>query len=278
MESINISLDGKVAVVTGSGRGIGRGIALTLAEQGAKVVINDIGGAVNGTGASQSPADEVVAEIKKAGGAAVANYDSVATSQGAANLIKTAVDNFGRLDILVNNAGIFGRFAWIWEVTDEEWDKMIKTHLYGHFYCAREAVKIFRQQKSGRIINTASTAGLAMNFGSDKDPRNIHYSTAKEAIVGLTRALASEMASEVGVPGVTVNCIRPGAGTRLAKTLVLEKMTKELGQEEAEKIVAEMLQKSPPEAIAALIVFLASDAAAFVTGHVLVADGGHTAK
>jgi NAD(P)-dependent dehydrogenase (short-subunit alcohol dehydrogenase family) len=267
-------LKGKVAIITGSGRGIGRAHAIAMSAQGARVVVNDPGVDVHGTGADKGPADEVVAEIRKKGGEAVANYDSIATSEGAANLIKTATDNFGRLDILVNNAGIFGNFSWIWEVTDEDWDKMIKTHVYGHFFCAREAIKVFRQQKSGRIINTASTAGMAMDFGSDKDPRNTHYSTAKEAIVGLTRSLASEVASEVGIPGVTVNCIRPGAGTRLMRTIVFDKMAKEVGKEEAEKRVEEMVQKSPPEAIAALVVFLASDAASNVNGCIFYVEDG----
>jgi NAD(P)-dependent dehydrogenase (short-subunit alcohol dehydrogenase family) len=267
-------LEGKVAVITGSGRGMGRAHALAIAAQSAKVVVNDPGVDVHGVGIDKSPADEVVAEIRKKGGEAVANYDSVATSKGAANLIKTAVDNFGRLDILVNNAGIFGRFAWIWELTDEEFDKMIKTHLYGHFYCAREAVKVFRNQNYGRIINVSSSAGLAQGYGDDKYPRNVHYSSAKESIVGLTRTLASEVASEAGIPGVTVNCIRPGAGTRLMQTLVLERLTKEVGLKEAKRQVEMMIQNHPPEAVASLVVFLASDAASNVNGCIFYVDAG----
>ena len=151
---------------------------------------------------------------------------------------------------------------------------MIKTHLYGHFYCAREAIKVFRQQKSGRIINTSSSAGLAQEYGADTDPRNIHYSSAKESIVGLTRALASEVASEAGIPGVTVNCIRPGAGTRLMKTIVLEKFIKQFGKQEAEGRVAAMLEQSPPEAISSLIIFLASDIACNVNGCIFYVEGG----
>jgi 3-oxoacyl-[acyl-carrier protein] reductase len=267
-------LKGKVAVITGSGRGMGRAHALAMAAQGAKVVVNDPGMDVHGRGIDKSAADKVVAEIREMGGKSVANYDSIATSKGAANLIKTATDNFGRLDILVNNAGIFGRFAWIWELTDEEFDTMIKTHLYGHFYCAREATKAFRNQNYGRIINVSSSAGLAQGYGADKYPRNVHYSSAKESIIGLTRTLASEMASEAGIPGVTVNCIRPGAGTRLMQTLVLERLTQEVGPEEAKEQVAAMIKNHPPEAVASLVVFLASDAASNVNGCIFYVDAG----
>ena len=152
-------LGGKVAVVTGAGRGIGRAEALALAAEGAKVVVNDLGGAGNGTGASTSPADEVVEEIRKLSGEAVANYDSVATPEGGENIIKTAIDNFGRIDILVNNAGIL-RDRMIFNMSPEEWDLVIKVHLYGHFHCTKPACVYFRQQRGGRIINTSSTAGL----------------------------------------------------------------------------------------------------------------------
>src|SRR4030042_1058938 len=151
-------LKGKVAVVTGSGRGIGRGIALLMASEGAKVVVNDLGAAVTGAGASQAPAEEVVTEIKKAGGEAVPNFDSVATVEGGENIIKTAVDKFGRIDILVNNAGIL-RDRMLFNMSEDEWDIILKIHLYGHFYCARAASPYMRQQRWGRIINTSSIAG-----------------------------------------------------------------------------------------------------------------------
>jgi len=263
-------LKGKVAIVTGSGRGIGRAHAIAMAAQGARVVVNDPGVNLEGIGSDKGPADEVVAEIRKSGGEAVANYDSVATSKGAANIIKTAMDNFGRLDILVNNAGIFGLGTWIWDISDEEFDKMIKTHVYGHFYCAREAANIFRKQNSGRIINTSSTAGLGWHYTTAKDPRDTHYGTAKEALVGLTRTLAHEMENF----GVTVNCIRPGATTRLARTFVTPKLAKQIGKEEAERRFAAMLQQSPPEACSALVVFLASDAASNVNGCIFYVEGG----
>ena len=154
-------LKDKVAVVTGSGRGIGKAIAVLLAEEGCKVVVNDLGGDKDGTGASESPAAETVQEIKNSGGMAVANYDSVATAEGGVNIVKAAVDNFGKLDILVNVAGIT-RDRMIFNMTEEEWDAVMKVHLYGHFHCTRPACALMREQKSGRIINISSPAA----FGS----------------------------------------------------------------------------------------------------------------
>ncbi|MEE8353330.1 MAG: SDR family NAD(P)-dependent oxidoreductase, partial [Dehalococcoidales bacterium] len=147
-------LKGKVAIVTGAGGGIGRGEALALASEGAKLVVNDLGGAVDGSGSGgQTPADQVAAEIKAAGGEAVANYDSVATVEGGENIVKSAIDAFGRLDILVNNAGIL-RDRMVFNMSPQEWDDVLKVHLYGHFNTTRPACVIFRQQRSGRIINT----------------------------------------------------------------------------------------------------------------------------
>jgi len=195
-------LKGRVAVVTGAGKGLGRAEAIALAAQGAKVVVNDLGVATDGTGASKSPADEVVAEIKKAGGKAVACYASVAEIAGAESVVKTAVDSFGRIDVLVNNAG-FNRDRMIYNTSDEEWDSVLQVNLSGTFYCTRAACKIMRQQNYGRIINTSSHAGLG-NMGQ------ANYSAAKEGIVGLTRTVARDMQRY----GVTCNVIRPVAGTR----------------------------------------------------------------
>ena len=152
-------LAGKVAIVTGAGRGIGRAEALALASEGAKMVANDFGGSSDGTGSDLGPADDVVAEIKAIGGEAVANYDNVATVEGGESIVKTAIDAFGKLDILVNNAGIL-RDRMVFNMTPEEWDAVIKVHLYGHFNTIRPACIIFRQQRSGRIINTSSSSGL----------------------------------------------------------------------------------------------------------------------
>ncbi|MGI8552449.1 MAG: SDR family NAD(P)-dependent oxidoreductase, partial [Dehalococcoidia bacterium] len=178
-------LQDKVAIVTGAGRGIGRCEALQLAEEGAAVVVNDFGGSTAGEGGSQSPADEVVAEITNYGGRAVANYANVATMEGGESMVKQALDSFGRLDILVNNAGIL-RDRMIFNMTEEEWDAVIAVHLKGHFTATRYAAAIFRQQRSGRIISTSSESGLG-NMGQ------ANYSAAKEGIVGLPHTLARDL-------------------------------------------------------------------------------------
>ncbi len=261
-------LKGKVAVVTGAGKGLGRAEAIAMAAQGAKVVVNDLGAATDGSGVSRGPADEVVAEIKKAGGQAVPSYASVAVVEGAESIIKTAVDNFGRIDILVNNAG-FNRDRMIYNTTDEEWESVIKTNLSGTFYCTRAACRIMREQNYGRIINTSSHAGLG-NMGQ------ANYSAAKEGIVGLTRTVARDMQRY----GVTCNVIRPVAGTRGFIELVKEKGLKEAwsrmwGAELAEKRVKQMLELNQPEDVAGLVVYLATEQAANVNGCVFEVWHGH---
>ncbi len=254
-------LKGKVAIVTGSGRGIGRAEAMALAAEGAKVVINDLGAASDGSGKSASPAEEVCQEIKKLGGEAVPNFDSVATWAGGENIVKTAIDNFGRIDILVNNAGIL-RDKMVFNMTEEEWDIIIKIHLYGHFYCTRAATPYMRQQRSGRIINTSSIAGLG-NMGQ------ANYSAAKEGIVGFTRTVARDM----GKYGVTCNALRPNAATRMTVTDELlaawKKQFVDAGGTD-EKVFKEMIDKmvlsSKPEHIAPVVVWLATEEAANVNG------------
>jgi NAD(P)-dependent dehydrogenase (short-subunit alcohol dehydrogenase family) len=246
-------LKGKVAIVTGAGRGIGRGEALALASEGAKVVVNDLGGAVDGSGAAKSPADEVVAEIKKMGSDAVANYDSVASWKGGENIIKTAIDAFGRLDILVNNAGIL-RDRMVFNMSEDDWEIVMKVHLFGHFFTTRHACTVFRQQRSGRIINTSSVAGLGATFGQ------ANYGAAKEGIVGFTRQVARDM----GRYGVTCNAIRPNAGTRLTLSDELKAAWKKAGMEAA----IGMLEQARPEDIGPLVAWLASDAAAHINGRV----------
>jgi len=253
-------LKGKVAIVTGAGRGIGRGEALALAAEGAKVVVNDLGGAADGTGADKSPADEVVAEIKKMGGEAVANYDSVATMEGGEKIIKAAIDTFGRLDILVNNAGVL-RDRMVFNMTEEEWDTVISVHLKGHFACTKPACVIFRQQRSGRIINTSSTSGLG-NMGQ------ANYAAAKEGIVGFTRTVARDM----GRYGITCNAIRPGAGTRLTLSPEMEDARKK--REAAGMGGPPRMEIPPPEAIAPFVVFLCTDEAANINGHTFQVRGG----
>jgi NAD(P)-dependent dehydrogenase (short-subunit alcohol dehydrogenase family) len=249
-------LKDKVAIVTGAGRGIGRGEALALASEGAKVVINDLGSSTDGTGAGSSSADEVVAEIKKMGGQAVANYDSVATAQGGENIVKTAIDEFGKLDILVNNAGIL-RDRMVYNISEEDWDLVLKVHLYGHFNTIKPACVFFRQQRYGRIINTSSTSGLyATTYGQ------ANYGAAKEGIVGLTRKVARDM----GRYGVTCNCIRPNAGTRLTLS---DEMRKSWPKE-----AIESYEQMKPEDIAPLVVWLASNEAANVNGRVFFVETG----
>jgi NAD(P)-dependent dehydrogenase (short-subunit alcohol dehydrogenase family) len=248
-------LEGKVAIVTGAGRGIGRGEALALGSEGAKVVVNDLGGAADGSGASTSPAEEVVAEINKLGGEAVANYDSVATQQGGQNIIKTAIDTFGKVDILVNNAGIL-RDRMLFNMTEEDWDIVLKVHLYGHFHTIRAVSPLFRQQRYGRIINTASVAGLnATTYGQ------ANYGAAKEGIVGLTRKVARDM----GRYGVTCNCIRPNAGTRLTISDEMKKARPE---------AMARFEQMKPEGIAPLVVWLASDEASNVNGRAFFVEKG----
>jgi 3-oxoacyl-[acyl-carrier protein] reductase len=270
-------LEGKVAIITGSGRGLGRCEALLFAREGAAVVVNDLGGASNGVGQNSSPADQVVAEIRESGGVAVPNYDTVATPSGSQNIINTALQAYGKIDIMVNNAGIL-RDRMVFNMTDEEWEIIQKVHLYGHFYCTRAACVEFRKQRSGRIINTSSQSGLG-NAGQ------ANYSAAKEGIVGLTRSVALDMARY----GVTVNCIRPLAVTRLltpelktswdkqpeiddniTQGLNFGKQIKSMPSEEIEK----EFNRMAPEHIAPLVVYLATDAAANINGKTFFVGGG----
>ena len=196
-------LAGKVAVVTGAGRGIGRGVARLLAEEGASVVVNDLGTEVDGTGSSHVPADRVVEEIRASGGQAAASYDDVATMDGAENAIKTAVDSFGQLDVLVNSVGCI-RDRMIYQMTSEEWDIAIRNNLKAMFAPSKFAAILFRQQRSGRVVNMVSDAGLG-------DIGRSNYAAASEGAIGLTRTVARDL----GRYGVTCNGISPLVETRL---------------------------------------------------------------
>jgi NAD(P)-dependent dehydrogenase (short-subunit alcohol dehydrogenase family) len=256
------TLDGKVAIVTGAGRGIGRGEALLLASEGAKIVVNDLGVPREGEGADKTPAQEVVDEIVAEGGEAVANYDDVASWPGAESLVGQAVDAFGKLDVLVNNAGIL-RDAMSFNLSEEDWDSVIRVHLKGHFAPSRFAAVYWREQAkagepvSGRIINTSSESGLFGNAGQS------NYAAAKAGIASMTIVLARELQKY----GVTANAIAPRARTRLTATVggADQLMAPKEGEFDAWH----------PDNIAPLVGFLAADAAADVSGQMFIMWGDH---
>lgn len=240
-------LKGKVAIITGAGRGIGEAMAIMFAEKGAKVVVNDPGVGFAGEGGDQTPAQEVVDKIKAAGGEAVANYASVTDFEGATSMVNDARTHFGGLDIVVNNAGIL-RDKMFHKMDPEDWKAVVDVHLNGHYNVCRAAINLFREQKSGRIINFTSTSGVIGNIGQT------NYGAAKLGIVALTRILAMESAKN----NITVNAIAPAAWTRMIASIPVK--------DEAQQKRVDNLKKMKPENIAALAVYLASDAAAHVTG------------
>ncbi|MBK5222772.1 MAG: SDR family oxidoreductase [Acidimicrobiia bacterium] len=251
--------EGRVAIVTGAGRGIGRGHALELARQGAKVVVNDIGGAVDGSGSDVGPAQQVVDEIVAMGGEAVANTDSVADWEGAQRLVNTAVENFGTLDVLVNNAGIL-RDRMVFNMTEQEWDAVIAVHLKGTFGPMRWASAYWREKaKAGeevdaRVINTASTSGIFANPGQG------NYGAAKSGIASLSIIAAKEL----GKYGVNVNAIAPGARTR---------MTENLGGAMSKPAEGDWDERGADN-IAPLVTWLASAESKDITGQVFIVGGG----
>lgn len=247
-------LKDRIAVVTGGGGGLGRAMCLLMAQEGAKVVVNDFGTTSDGSGQSASPADLVVNEIKKAGGTAVANYDSVATWQGGENIIKTAVSSFGRIDILVNNAGV-ARDRMIFNMSEQEWDIVVKTHLYGSFYCTRPAAALMRQQKYGRLIFISSNASYGVSVGQ------ANYGSAKAGML----CLSSVCANGLGKYGVTSNAIFPHADTRLTLTEEAKKQRDALGLNVA--------GARDPQTVAPMVAYLCSEAAANITGQIFDVSG-----
>ena len=243
-------LEGKVVVVTGAGRGIGREIALLCAAQGAKVVVNDLGGSADGEGSNDMhPAEEVVEAIRAAGGQGVANTDSVAEPAAAAAIIKTATDAFGRIDCVVNNAGIL-RDRIFHRMSIVDFELVIKVHLMGSFYTSHAAARHFKEQNSGSFVHFTSTSGLIGNFGQ------ANYSAAKLGIVGLSKSIALDMERF----NVRSNCVSPFAWTRLIGTIPTES--------EAEKARVAKIQAMGAEKIAPLCAYLASDLSTDVTGQI----------
>jgi NAD(P)-dependent dehydrogenase (short-subunit alcohol dehydrogenase family) len=227
-----IRFDGRVAIITGAGAGLGRTYALEFAKRGAKVVINDLGGARDGSGASKNAADTVVDEIKKAGGQAVANYDSVATPAGGENIVKSAMDAFGKVDILINNAGIL-RDKSILKMSEEEWDIVHAVHLKGAFNVTKPAFAVMREKGYGRIVFTTSGAGIYGNFGQ------ANYAAAKAGLVGLMNVVNIEGAKY----NIKANTIAPVAASRLTEDVM----------------PPEIFQKLKPEYVTPIVAYLSSE-------------------
>jgi NAD(P)-dependent dehydrogenase (short-subunit alcohol dehydrogenase family) len=245
----DLGFDGKVAIITGAGGGLGRSHALDLARRGALVVVNDLGGATDGTGSSETAAQKVVDEIKAAGGEAVANYDSVATPEGGAAIVQTAVDTFGRVDIIVNNAGIL-RDTSFKNMTPDMINPVLDVHLRGAFYVTQPAWQLMRDQGYGRIINTASGAGIWGNFGQT------NYGAAKMGLVGFTRVLAVEGAKN----NIKANAIAPVAKTRMT-----------------EDILGPIADKLAPELVTPVVTYLAHEDCS-VSGEVYSVAGGKVSR
>lgn len=239
----------KVVVVTGAGGGIGRDIALAMAREGAKVVVNDIGASVSGEGRDAGPAQKVVNEIVALGGQAAANTDSVSDAASAARIIQTAIDHFGRIDVVVNNAGIL-RDRFFHKMSVDEWDAVLKVHLYGAFYVSRAAATHFKEQESGNYVHMTSTSGLVGNFGQ------ANYSAAKLGVAALSKSIALDMQKF----NVRSNCISPFAWSRMVGSIPTDTPEQ---QARVEKI-----KQMTPNKIAPLAVYLVSDAARDVNAQV----------
>jgi NAD(P)-dependent dehydrogenase (short-subunit alcohol dehydrogenase family) len=242
-------MEGKVVIVTGAGGGIGRDIALAMAREGAQVVVNDVGASMSGEGQDVGPAQRVVDEIKAMGGMAAANTDSVADAAAADRIVTTAMDTFGRLDAVVNNAGIL-RDRFFHKMSVDEFDAVIKVHLYGSYFVSRAAATHFKAQESGAFVHMTSTSGLIGNYGQ------ANYAAAKLGIMALSKSIALDMQKF----NVRSNCIAPFAWSRMIGSIPTET--------EAEKARVDRMKQMTPAKIAPLAVALASDAGQDVTGQV----------
>ncbi len=250
--TVNLGLDGKVAVVTGAGGGIGREIALALAAEGVSIVVNDIGVSLSGDGGSESPAQETSGLITQKGGKAVISNESVSSWASAQLVIKKAIDTFGKIDIIVNNAGIL-RDTIFHKMDPTDWENVINVHLNGSFYVSRAAAPFFREQNSGSFVHMTSTSGLIGNFGQ------ANYSAAKLGIVGLSKSIALDMSRY----NVRSNCIAPFAWSRMTNSIP--------SNTDAERERVERLKKMTPDKNAPLAVFLASEAAKDISGQIFSA-------
>ena len=249
---MTIRFDGRVAIVTGAGHGLGKSYALALGARGAKVVVNDIGGAIDGSGGSATPADAVVEEIRAAGGEAVANYDSVAERETAANIVQTAIDSFGSIDIIINNAGIV-RDKTFHKMTLDDYEFVVKVHFLGSVYVTHAAFPHMRDANYGRILMVSSNSGLYGNFGQT------NYSAAKMAVVGFMNTLKLEGARN----NITINALAPLAATRIAEPSGIFKVY------DAELVT--------PEAVAAMVSYLVSEECTD-SGNVLSATAGYYSR
>ncbi len=243
--------DGRVAVITGAGGGLGRGYALLLASRGAKIVVNDLGGTFDGSGASETAAQKVVDEIKAAGGEAVPNYNSVSDWEGAQGIIKTAVDAFGKVDILINNAGILRDKSILKMEIEEDYKKVVAVHLDGTFFCTKAAFPIMRENNYGRIVSTASAAGAYGNFGQ------ANYGAAKLGIAGMMNCIKQEGAKY----NILANTLIPVAGTRMTATV----------------LPPAVLEKLKPEYVAPMVAWMVSEECD-VSGNIFVAGGGYYSR
>lgn len=259
-------LEGRVAIVTGGGRGIGRAESEQLAREGASVIVNDFGGGADGTGGAEGPANEVADAITAAGGKAIPHYGDVSNMATGEALVQLALREFGRLDILVNNAGIL-RDRMLHNMSEAEWDAVIAVHLKGTFVCTRAAATVFREQRSGVVVNTGSESGLG-NMGQG------NYAAAKEGIVGFTRTAARDL----GRYGCRVNVIRPRAATRLTLSDELREAAERARKAGEGGIDVAALEKLTPDAVASFVTWLCTDAAVNVNGQDFVVSADQISR